>query len=399
MRILMVTREYGKFIVGGAGVATTKLVKYLRLEGAEVHVLSFGDPSYNNEFDHYISPRGSILTESRQVTNIPSDIMIFHDILRLTKEAKRLAKTYGCEVIHVQEPYVGGLITFDERKITTIHDTSYGEIKAIKEGGFNTVQDVKKLAFYSSMGYAMELLSIATSRLLITPSNIAKRELVDAYGVSHEKVVVIHNGVEMPDISCTKEEARAILGLPDDKLIIFTAARHIPCKRFDMLIKSIYELCYKDKRLHDKLLVIIGGSGFMTPQLKKMAVKCGLNNILFPGWISSEKLPFYYLSSDIYAFTSNRESAPLALLEACSYGLPIVTTMVGDYAALMKSGHDAIVIKPNSATELAKSLLLLIEDEKLRRKLSRNAGEFAKQFSWKGVAQKHLEIYEALIRG
>jgi len=403
MRILMVTREYGRFIVGGAGVVTTKLTEYLRREGYEVHVLSFSNTAYSNDLDHYIEPKSSILVESKQVTRACQDIMLFYDIHHITREAQALSRKLNVDIIHVQEPYIGGLITH-EAKITTIHDTSYGEIQTLRVTGFRNIQSMKKLVFYSTLGFMMEYASIVSSRIIIAPSNIVKNELIKVYKVSPEKVLVIHNGVDVPDeseISYKKKlEAKARLGLPQEKLIVFTTMRHIPRKRVDLLIEAVYKLLRRNASLKKNLLVVIGGTGPITPQLKRLANSLELNDVVvFTGWIPRDIINLYYLASDIYVFPSSSESAPLSLLEACAYGLPIITTRVGDYAMMMKNLHHAIVIPPNNVKELAEALFALIQDEQLRKKLSRNAREFAKHFSWREIACRHLKVYEALVSG
>jgi len=403
LRILVVTREYGRFIVGGIGVVATKLAEYLRREGVEVHVLSFGDPAYSNDLDHYIEPKSSVIAGSKQVTKVSHDIMLIHDIQRITREAKSLSRRLNVDVLHVQEPYIGGLITH-EAKITTIHTTGRGEIQTLKNVGFYNMQDKKKLVFYSTLGLAMEYSSIVTSHVIIAPSNTVKNELLKFYKVLPEKVIIIHNGVDVPDeseISYKKKlEAKVRLGLPPEKLIVFTTMRHIPRKRVDLLIEAVYKLLRRNASLRKNLLVVIGGTGPITPQLKKMASSLGLNDlVVFTGWIPGDVIHLYYLASDIYVLPSSSESAPLSLLEACAYGLPVITTRVGDYAVMMKNLHHAIVIPPDNVDELAEALLMLVQDEQLRRKLSRNAREFAKGFSWEKIARKHLGVYEVLISG
>ncbi len=397
LKVLVVAREYGKFIVGGAGVATSKLVEYLRNEGIEVYVLSFGSPEYSNELDHYIKPKSSILIESKQKTKTSHDIMLLFDIERITRKAKNLAKKLGIDIIHVQEPYIGGFISH-KAKITTIHDTSYREILTLKTTGFHDFQSMKKMFFYSTLGFLMEYLSISSSHIIIAPSSIVKKELIEVYKTPKDKVYVIHNGVDIKyKFTYTKLDARKRLGLPLDKIVIFTASRHIPGKRLDLLIKAVYELVKKDWNLKRNLFVVIGGSGPITPQLERMVNNLGLNDVVsFTGWIDRDSIHLYYLASDIYVFPSSSESAPLSLLEACAYGLPIVTTRVGDYAMMMKDYRHALVIPPNNLNKLIEALLMAIKDEQIRLKLSINARKFAEQFSWKEIARKHIKLYQSL---
>lgn len=398
LRVLMVTREYGRFIVGGAGVVTTKLVEHLRSLGVDVHVLSFGEPNYNTEFEHYIKPKSSILDESKRRTRFYEDLYLPVDLFHITNYAYKLIKSYDYDIVHVQEPYVGGPIKHS-RKITTIHDTSYGEIFSLKKSGVAEPQQTKKLIFYSSIGYLMEYLSIVTSQIISVPSVYTKNELTKAYKVHEDKLVIIPNGIDLPTVWHEKEEARTRLGLPSDKVVIFTTARHISRKRIDMLLLSLCVLQREHEDTYRKIFVIIGGEGYLTPYLKEIAKRCDLKNVKFTGWIPSHMLPLYYRASDIYVFTSEHDYAPMAFLEACSHGIAIITTYACDYANMMRSYHDGIIVPPNDVIALKRAIHTLVNDEELRKRLSRNAIEFAKNFSWDKIAQKYLLLYDTILQG
>ncbi|MEM0049649.1 MAG: glycosyltransferase family 4 protein [Candidatus Bathyarchaeia archaeon] len=396
LKVLMATREYGNYIVGGAGIATTLLTKYLRLKNIDVHVLSFGKPYNSNEKDYYIYPKSSVLEESRKPTSISRDCLLLYDILRFTKKAKDLIKSMKFDIVHVQERYIGGLITF-RNKVTTFHSTGYGEINSLRKGESYNVQQIKRILFSISLGYFMEYASLSNSRLLITPSNVVKNELIYAYKIPADKIYVIHNGIELPKYSIKKEDARKKLGLPYDKIIIFNASRHIQQKRLDILIHGFYMLCRERPDLCKHVLLIIGGQGNLTEYLKSLCKRYNLTNVVFVGWIPHHKIYYYLSAADIYTLTSNYESAPLAILEACAHELPIITTRVGDYALMMKDHEDALIIPPNDAVALKNALIELITDEKLRRKIALNARKFAEKFSWEQVAEKHIKVYKRLL--
>ena len=219
----MVTREYPPFTVGGIATHTYNLTKYLRKMGIYVKVISFGDPKMSTEDTIFIEPRSSII--SREITAIDKDIRIPLDVLRFISMVKKILRKEHFNVIHVQEPYVGGLISF-EHKVTTIHDTSFGEVKGYLK--YFDSSSLKRLAFYVAMGYAMELASISTSKIIINPSIDVAWEMIKVYRVPRNKIRVVPNGVEEPSSNePNKDEAREILGIPTDLFIIFTTAQHI----------------------------------------------------------------------------------------------------------------------------------------------------------------------------
>jgi Glycosyltransferase len=393
----MVTREYPPFIVGGVATHTYQLVKYLRKFGIDVVVLSFGDPKLSTDNEIFIEPQSSVIEEARGGTKLYKDLLLVKDIEKITSYARKLLLESKFDIVHVQEPYIGGLITFN-RKVTTIHDTGIGEIKSILEySNLGNPQVTKKLLFYSTLGYFMEYASILSSKVIISPSYTCKRELIYMYKVKPEKIFVVHNGIEPPSNIPGKEEARKILGLPKDKVIVFTIGRHIPRKRFDLLIEAVKKL---DKNLRENLLVLIGGKGPETKTLRLLIEKYSLSDsVRLVGYIPDNMIWIYYSASDIFVITSVEESAPMVLLEAASMGNAIVTSRTGDYALMMKNGVDGLVFEPGDVNALTRILEELVINENLRHALSRNAKLFASKFTAEKMAWKTLRVYEKLVKG
>ena len=393
----MVTREYPPFIVGGVGTHTYQLVKYLRKMGIDVTVLSFGDPKLSTDNEIFLAPQSSLLEESRTTTKLYKDLLLVRDIESMTHYAKKFLHSIKFDILHVQEPYIGGLTTF-HRKVTTFHDTGVGEVKSILNStGVKNIQTLKKIVFYISLGYFMEYASILTSKAIIAPSWVCKQELVYMYKVAPQKVFVIHNGIEPPSNVPSKQEARKILDLPKDKIIVFAVGRHISQKRFDLLIEAVKRL---DRGLCDNLLVLIGGKGPETEYLHLLIEKYSLGDtIRLVGNIPHSLLWTYYSASDIFVITSVNESAPMVLLEAASMGNAIVTSRTGDYALMMKNGVDGMVFEPGDVNALTRILEELVINENLRHALSRNAKLFASKFTAEKMAYKTLRVYEKVVKG
>jgi len=218
----MVTREYPPFTVGGIATHTFLLTKFLRKLGVEVTVVSFGDPKFTTDSEIFLSPRSSLLEETHGSTKLHKDLNLIVDIKHITNYVRKLLRQRKFDIVHVQEPYIGGLITYNGRKITTFHTTGMGEIKSILEYYSHNANPhtLKKTIFYATLGYFMEYSSILSSKIIIAPSHICKQELVHMYKVKPEKIIVVHNGIEPPENIPSKEEARKILGLPRDKVVI-----------------------------------------------------------------------------------------------------------------------------------------------------------------------------------
>jgi len=392
MKVLMITREYPPSIVGGVGTHTYYLAKYLKKKGVNVKVVSFGDPKLSNEEVLFVKPNSSII--SRESKSIIEDAKIPLDIARFTNIVKQLLRSKEYDIVHVQEPYVGGLVNY-EYKVTTIHDTSFGEIKGYLK--YFESKSLKRIAFYIALGYAMEYASIITSKIIISPSLDVAWEMIKVYNVPSVKIRVIPNGIEdPPNNEPDKITARQILGIPKDFFVIFATAQHVARKRLDVLIRAAKTL---KNRGYRKIMIIVGGFGPLTDYLKRLTSDLEVNDIVkFTGWIPNEKLPLYYRAADVFVITSEYEAGPLTMLEAGIRDIPLIVADVpSGFMALARHGVHCLKFKPNDYVDLAEKIVSLIYDYKLWKTLSNGARKFASNFKWDIIAEKTIIVYRGIL--
>jgi len=99
--------------------------------------------------------------------------------------------------------------------------------------------------------------------------------------------------------------------------------------------------------------------------------------------------------ADVFIMSSIREGQPMALLEAMSTGIPIVSTNVGGIKDTLVNEEDAILVEPGNADMLAKGILRIFSDNEYANKLGHSA--FNKQFSQFSIesnAAHILKLYQ-----
>jgi len=109
-------------------------------------------------------------------------------------------------------------------------------------------------------------------------------------------------------------------------------------------------------------------------------------NVIFHKNLTDEQLAILYSSSDIQITFSTYESFPLPPLEAMASGCAVVTTPYGteDYAI---DNYNALIVEPNNVEMLAEKIILLIEDESLRKRLIENGLKTASKFTYSRQAK------------
>ena len=166
--------------------------------------------------------------------------------------------------------------------------------------------------------------------------------------------------------------------------------RHV--KGFDMLCDVA------NKVLHDNpdWKWIILGEGEERKLLERKIKEYGLENkLILKGNVSN--VEDYYKSSSIFVMTSRFEGLPMTLLEAKSYGLPIVSfdclTGPSDIVDNNKNGY---LIEQNNVNDMVCKINKIIEDKNLIKKFSNNSKYNIDKFDIDTVIKKWMKTMEEI---
>ncbi len=149
----------------------------------------------------------------------------------------------------------------------------------------------------------------------------------------------------------TKEKARKLLNISQDKIILLSSSRLIPDKQIDKLILSLAKIKNKD------FICYISGHGTKEYEkyLSDLVKKERLNKkIEFIGYITEKELIKYYKASDIFLSTSLYEAGPFSIYLALYYGLPTICTKTGIAAEFIEKEKCGIIIPGNKYSKWAR---------------------------------------------
>ncbi len=162
-------------------------------------------------------------------------------------------------------------------------------------------------------------------------------------------------------------------------------------------VKGMYDILdclyrYKDV-LQDKVELHIGGVGDAI-RFRRVIKDYDLSAMIVRhGWVKGDEKVDLFCSSDVFIHPSHFESFGIAILEAMSYGLPVITTMIGgipDFFEDMKSG---IAVTPGNVDEIYNAILLFVNNRFLISQFGNHGREIAKRFTPAHVEQYLQEIY------
>lgn len=161
-----------------------------------------------------------------------------------------------------------------------------------------------------------------------------------------------------------------------------------PRKNLERLIAAWRSIDPEDR--NGARLVIVGATGWMVDNLLRPSVT--EDTIEFKGIVGDDDLANLMRGAMAFVYPSLYEGFGLPVLEAMAQGIPVLTSNVG---ATREVAEDAaLLIDPVSTSSIRDGLVQLLNDEALRKKLSRLGRERSASFSWERTAQDTLTIIE-----
>jgi glycosyltransferase involved in cell wall biosynthesis len=223
---------------------------------------------------------------------------------------------------------------------------------------------------------------VRKAKKIITVSEYSKNDIHSNYGIPKEKVRVIYNGSNEAYKSIDFESKKAIRdkyteGKP---FFVFVGSLH-PRKNVKRLIEA-FEIVSKQNT--EIRLVIVGSAMWKD---KKFTFSTVLKNrIVFTGHLDSSELTKIMASAIALTYVPYFEGFGIPLVEAMRCGTPILAANATCLPEV--AGNAAIYCNPFNVNDIAKGMLILLENNDLLRDLSKKGLERSQYFSWDKAAEE-----------
>jgi glycosyltransferase involved in cell wall biosynthesis len=219
-------------------------------------------------------------------------------------------------------------------------------------------------------------------------------QAVEQFGVDRARIKVVHPGLGMPRGAARREEDVGRRGAKRWTDILFVG-RCEPIKGIEDLLKATALLGDCDLRLS------IVGETDEDPEyfesLQQIVRRLGLQTrVQFVGRVDEEtELAHWYTRSDVLVLPSLWEGYGIVLLEAMSFGLPVIATRVGGIPEIVSEGWNGLLVEPGNVPDLARSMRYLIEHPEYARKLAKGAlRSVSPARDWASVGEEVWAILE-----
>ena len=217
-------------------------------------------------------------------------------------------------------------------------------------------------------------------KIVIAVSDEVKRELMAAYAVPEQKIVVLHNGVNLqrfhPSLRAKwRDIIRRQWSIPLNSAVVLFVGSGFRRKGLDRLLRL-----WHSSRLTNTYLMVVGDDARIG-RYKARATKQAPARVIFTG--RQENVERFYGAADVVALPSIQEAFGNVILEALASGLPVVVSRrVGAAELLTESLAQGIVADPDEAGELESKLVNMLERSR-RPETASAARRLSEAYSWK----------------
>ena len=382
MRVVMVSDVYFPR-VNGVSTAIQTYQQALRAHGVEVSLVA---PDYGQASAEAWINR----VPARQVPGDPEDRLVRWNAMH---DAVNAAVEHGCDLIHVQTPFVA----------------HYAGSRAARRYGIPIIATYHTL-FEEYLKHYAPLIPAAWLRGLartfsrrqcnaldavIVPSKAIHQRLA-GYGVKIP-MHVLPTGIPLQiPAPGERNTFRLRFGIDESRLVALFVGRVAHEKNIDFLLDMIDQA----RASVPDVLLVIAGEGPALPHLRQIVGSRGLqDSVKFIGYLD-RKTDLYacYAAADAFVFASRTETQGLVLLEAMAAGLPVVSLAEMGTVDILGAGRGAIVPSDNPR-DFASALTRLLLDPRLRKRLAEEGRAYAVEWSDETLSGKMAELYRRIVAG
>ncbi|MFW5866108.1 MAG: glycosyltransferase family 4 protein [Nanoarchaeota archaeon] len=427
MKVLMFGWEFPPYFAGGVGIVCYELAKQLVSEGIDLeYVMPYCPDTVNPEFMDVFNTKKRVLKYADKTPQTPVNITRVKSLLcayQTQEEYERTLKQVGQVDLGLDdtdddgadntlklygEDLLDEIGRFSKRTALLCENGEFGDIDVIHAHDWTTVPaaivakritgkplivhcHITEVNKNAGKGVNQEVYDIERSGffvadIIISVSNGIKQTLVDHYGVSPEKIRVVHNGgVSMEPVKTRVSEFKG-----DNRIVSFMG-RITGMKgpeNFIRMAKKVLMHCSNVK-------FVMAGSGDKLQACIDLTKELGIyDKFYFHGFYSRKEANFFFDLSDVFLLPSLMEPFGVTPLEAMQKETPVIVSKQSGVSEVL---NHCFKVDFWDVDKMASQVIALLKYTPLHKTMTFNGVEEAKNINWKAPAQKCIQIYNELV--
>ncbi len=379
---IKILRIINRFNIGGPTYNATFLTRFISDDYETLLVGGLPDEGETDSL-HVLKEYGVEPLLIEEMKRLPS----FQNDRKAYLRLKEIIKEYKPDIVHTHASKAGALgrKAALSCKVPIIVHTFHGHV------------------FHSYFGkIKTKLFKLIERRLakkstgIVAISELQKKELSLEHNIcKDDKIKVINLGFDLKkfnnNLETNRELTRNNFSIDQDEIAVAIVGRLAPIKNHHFFLDVIQEISNRSKK---RIAVFIVGDGSERGAIEQKIEQMTLGSnvrIEMTSWI--KEIEIFNAGMDIMCLTSNNEGTPVSLIEAQAACIPVITTDVGGVKDIILDGETGFIVPKESIQKYTEKLLLLIEDENKRKKMSQNGWSFVEHKFHYTTLVKNMETY------
>lgn len=275
-------------------------------------------------------------------------------------------------------------------KYDLFHPTYYDPyfLKYLKRPYVITVYDMIHEKFSNKFSEndptrAFKKKTILNANRIIAISQKTKEDIIDIYGLSDERIDVVHLGHSIDNSNVT-----VVDNIPKD-YILFVGQRG-GYKNFDNFLKA-YALL---NRQFQDIKLVCTGRPFNKEEnelLNSLGIKHNVSNY----FVTDSQLTYLYKNAICFVYPSLYEGFGIPILEAFAAECPLALSKTSCFPEIARDGGE--YFDPYEVGSIADSLIRIVSDSELRKDMISRGKKVLEFYSWDKMAFETYEIYKKIV--
>jgi len=376
MKVTMIAREFPPNVYGGAGVHLRYLVQELR-NLMSVEVRCFGEQD--------VKEKDFTVKGYQSWERLDGDPKISKALQTISTDLSIVDNRINSDIVHTHTWYASfagylAKILYDIQLVVTCH--SLEPLRPWKE---------EQLGAGYKLSSWVEKLAIESADRVIAVSNMMKNDILKFFDIPAEKVMVIHNGIDLGKWKETKTDYTLKEYGIKGEYVLFVG-RTTKQKGMVYLIDAAKDI---------NANVVFCTSAPDTKEVEdeiRQKLEGTTNTLWINKLLKEEQYIELYSNASVFACPSIYEPFGIINLEAMSCKTPVVASAVGGIKEVVVEGETGFFVEPAKPKQLAEKVNILLANKELAEKFGENGRErVEKYFDWKMIAKQTKKLYEEIL--
>ena len=361
MRVAYSLEQCWHRVPGGTATAAVEVARVLPGLRRDIELIGFSGR-------HKTTPQGAYQPPI-SVSSLPlRGAMLYEASMRFGRP-KVEAATGKVDLLHCTS-----IIPFaaNSKMVATVHDLAF----------------LKYPEFFSRRGnsvFRRSLKILMKQADVLLCSSISTLNDCIEYGFSRDRLRHIALGVVAPLVMTSREQITSRYQLPNSYLLFVGTIE--PRKNLSRLILALETL---GNSVPD--LVVVGANGWGDVVGANEFSDSSRSRVHFTGFVQPSDLGALYECAEVLCYPSLMEGFGLPILEAMSFGTPVVTSKGSSTQEV--AGEAAVLVDPLNIESIAEGVEQAIRQ---RSELSNLGRKRASEMTWQATAQKTAEVYDMVV--